>query len=319
MKPVSISLVIPSYNRGNLIGETIDSALAQSLAFSEIVVVDDGSTDNTAQVLASYGDKIRVVQLVNGGVQRARNSGVAVATGNYITLCDSDDLLSPQFVEKTTGYLQEHPATDAIYCNFITFNKSGNGADKFSLAPAGFFNGALQQGEFLTDVPELYRRTLGYQPLFMSGCLIRKAFYDELGGFNTKFNNIGAEDWEFTLRVIATGKVALCNTVLAKVRKHDGNESTDTIRQVLGTAAILDYALTAHPLAATYRLEILDNIAYRRSLVFQEAFAQGRFDLAEEMLSLLVNRGSDLKFRIKVWIMRLPVTWRQRAWRLTQR
>ena len=318
MKSVSISLIIPSFNRGRLIGETLDSALAQSMPFAEIIVVDDGSSDSTLQVLATYGDKIRVLPLTNGGVQRARNRGVALATGHYIALCDSDDLLAPGFVEKTTGYLHEHSDTDAVYCNFVTFNNSGVQADKFSLAPAGFFEGATCRGEFLADVPDLYLRTLNFQPLFMSGCLVKRTFYEALGGFNTAFNDVGAEDWEFTLRVVGTGKVALCSTVLAKVRKHPGNESTDTIRQVIGTATILEYALTAHSVAISHRKEVVDNIAYRRSLVFQEAFAQGRFDLAEEMLSLLKDKKADLKFLLKVWIMRLPAALRQRAWRLTQ-
>lgn len=317
-EPVTISLVIPSYNRGNLIAETIDSALAQSVPFAEIIVVDDGSRDNTAHVLASYGDKIQVIQLTNGGVQRARNIGVASAAGHYIALCDSDDLLTPQFVEKSTEYLAKYQHTDAIYCNFVTFDASGVQPDKFSLAPSGFFEGATRQGEFLTDVTDLYLRMLDYQPLFMSGCLIKKTFYDALGGFNAAFNNVGAEDWEFTLRVVGTGKVALCTTVLAKIRKHLGNESTDTIRQVIGTATILEHALTAHPFAISHRQEVIANIAYRRGLVFQEAFAQGRFALAEEMLSLLKDKNLDPKFRLKVWILRLPPALRQRIWRLTQ-
>lgn len=316
--PVAISLVIPAFNRGDLIAETIHSALNQTVSFCDIVVVDDGSTDNTAEVLRGFGERIRVLTLSNGGVQIARNRGVDFARGDYVTFCDSDDLLEPNFVDKAAGWLASQPETDLFYCNFVTFTEQGVQADKFSQAPAGFFDGATKSGDMLSDLPDLYLRTVSFQPLFMSGCLVKKTFYQAIGGFDTVFTNVGAEDWEFTLRAIASGEVALCTSVLARVRKHIGNESTDTIRQVLGTVTILEHALKTHPLAARYSVAIRDSIEYRRHLVFQEAFARGRFDLAHQMLALLAPR-SDPKFRLKVLIMKLPALLRQPAWRLTQR
>ena len=315
---VSISLVIPSYNRGKLIAETIHSALAQTAPFAEIIVVEDGSSDNTDQVLLSFGDRIRVIRLAHGGVQRARNAGVAASSGQYCTFCDSDDLLDPRFVETAVAGLEQYPDTDAFYCNFVTFDQSGSHADKFSLAPPAFFDGAATTGQFIAKVPDLYARTIDYQALFMSGCLVRKAFFQSLGGFNTAFNGVGGEDWEFTLRAVAAGKVLLCSTVLAKIRKHSGNASADALRQVLGTARILEYALTAHAAAAKYHNLICASIDHRRRMVFQEAFARGKFELAFEMLSLLSNTHADLKFRLKVFIMRMPRPLRHGAWRLTQ-
>ena len=314
----TISLIIPSYNRGDLIGETIESALAQTVPFAAIIVADDGSSDHTAQVLASFGDRIHVIHLAHGGVQNARNAGVALAPSNYCTFCDSDDLLEPHFVEKAVLCLQQYPQTDAFYCNFVTFNNAGRYADKFSTAPPGFFEGALRSGEFVSNVPDLYVRTVAYQALFMSGCLIRKDFFHALGGFNRAFNGIGGEDWEFTLRVIAAGNVTICTSVLAAIRKHTGNASADPIRQVMGTANILEYALTAHSEAARHRNVICASIDHRRGLVFQEAFARGKFELADEMLSLMRKKQSDLKFKLKVLIMRLPGPLRHQAWRLTQ-
>lgn len=315
---VSISLIIPAYNRGDLIAQTIHSALNQSVPFCDIVVVDDGSTDNTAEILRGFGDRVRVLTLSNGGVQIARNRGVEFARGDYVTFCDSDDLLEPNFVDKAAAWLGTHPETDVFYCNFVTFTEEGVQADKFSQAPPGFFDGATRSGDMLSDVPDLYLRTMRFQPLFMSGCLVKKSFYQGMGGFDTAFTNVGAEDWEFTLRAVASGKVALCTTVLARVRKHIGNESADTIRQVLGTVSILEHALKKHPLAQRYRNAIGESIEYRRHLVFQEAFARARFELAHEMLALL-GPSSDPKFRLKVAIMKLPAMLRGPAWRLTQR
>jgi glycosyltransferase involved in cell wall biosynthesis len=94
MRPL-FSVVIPVYNREKLVGPTIDSALAQTFTDYEMVVVDDGSTDGTANVLRAYGTKIKAVRQANQGPEVARNLGITMATGEYVALLDSDDLLWP--------------------------------------------------------------------------------------------------------------------------------------------------------------------------------------------------------------------------------
>lgn len=90
------SVVVPVYNRETLVKATIDSVLSQTFTDYELIVVDDGSTDRTSEVLRSYGAKIRVVRQNNQGPEVARNTGVSVASGEYIALLDSDDLLLPR-------------------------------------------------------------------------------------------------------------------------------------------------------------------------------------------------------------------------------
>jgi glycosyltransferase involved in cell wall biosynthesis len=316
--PASVSLVIPSYNRGKLIGATLDSALAQRRPFLEIIVVDDGSTDETPEVLARYGDKIRFVPMPHAGVQAARNRGVELARGDYICLCDSDDLLEPDYLETNLRWLGRHPAYDAVYCNFVTFNNDGTThADKFSLAPPGWFSRATEIDGYLCDIPDLYLRTVEYQPLFPSGSLLRKDFYQRIGGYDTAFAGVGAEDWEFALRVVAEGRVALCKAPLVRIRKHEGNDSADGIKTVRGTADILDFALRSHPAAQQYKDVILKDIDSRRVGVFDAAFASGQFDTAAQMLGLLRTMPQHRKFKLKVMIMRLPPLLRQPLWRLT--
>lgn len=317
--PASVSLVIPSYNRATLIGHTIDSALAQSRPFLEIIVADDGSTDNIAEVLARYGDKVTFLALDHTGVQAARNRGADIARGDYVTFCDSDDLLEPDFVATMFGWLDDHPDCDAVYCNFVTFQNDGKvDSDKFSLAPPRYFAEAQSEGDFIHHFPDLYRRMIEYQPLFMSGTIVRRAFYHEIGGFDTGFKGVGGEDWEFTLRVVALGKVAICKRVLARIRRHDKNDSADSIHMAKGTADILEYALKAHPVATQYRAAIMDEIDSRRAGVFDAAFAGGNFPLAKKMLGTLRTRPSGKKFRLKVFITYLPTLLRRPLWRMTQ-
>lgn len=118
---VTISLVIPTYNRAHLITETVRSALNQTRAFSEIIVVDDGSQDNTAEVVAPYADRIKFIRTDNAGVQAARNTGVEAASSAYVTFCDSDDLLDPDFVETIGDWLTIGPAVELVYTNLVKF------------------------------------------------------------------------------------------------------------------------------------------------------------------------------------------------------
>jgi len=315
----TLSLVIPTYNRAALIGATLDSALGQSLSFLDIIVVDDGSTDDTASVLSRYAGRIRVIQLANGGVQKARNTGVAAAAGDYVMLCDSDDLLEPDYAQTVAAWLAAHPDYDAVYSNFVTFDERGVHADKFSLAPAGFFDGARRSEGFWHDIPDLYLRTLSYQPLFPSGSVIRKTLYQRIGGYDVRFNGVGGEDWEFTLRLIGQARLALCATPLVRIRKHGANDSADNIRTVSGCVHILEFALDEHPYAAPYREQILREIDVRRLDVFDGAFARGAFDTAADMLARMRRRPQDRKFRLKAFILGLPGLLRKPLWQLTQR
>lgn len=313
------SLVIPAYNRAGFIAETLDSALAQTLPFDEIIVIDDGSTDATPEVLARYADRIRAVRTENRGVQAARNAGVALARNPLVSFCDSDDLLEPQLLETLAPWLSEHPKCDIVYCDFVTFNRQGTDASKFSRAPAGFFDGAVDHGDFLTDVPDLYGRTVAYQPLFQSGLTVRKTFFERIGGFDGAFKGVGAEDWEFTLRAVALGNVALCKRPLARVRKHEGNDSGDAMKMSLGEAQILEYGLAHHAGAQRYAPAIRRSIEARRASAFDAAFARGDFDLAAGTLAQLRSPPAGARFRLKSFITALPAALRQPLWRLTQR
>jgi glycosyltransferase involved in cell wall biosynthesis len=314
-----LSLVIPTYNRADLIGPTLDSALNQSQAFFEVIVVDDGSSDYTQTVLENYAGRIQNIRTSNRGVQAARNTGVAAARSKYVALCDSDDILEADFVASILPWLNAHPQYDILYSNFVTFDEHTTYPDKFSLAPEGFFDGATVDEEFLSNVPELYVRTVTFQPLFSTGITFQKSFFEKLGGYNPAFNKIGAEDWEFTLRAIGDGNVALCTRPLARIRKHAGNASADPIEKSIGEAKILEFALEHHRAAGKHQDFIRNSIRKRRIDAFNASFAKGNFDGAVKILSLLQGkRPSDLKFQVKNIITSLPDPLRRAAWWVIQ-
>jgi len=109
-----VSVVIPTYNRGWIIREAIDSVLNQDFKAFELIVVDDGSTDNTQGILSSYRDKIKVIRQENKGVSAARNKGIASSSGTYIAFLDSDDLWLPGKLETQIEFFRNNP--DALIC-----------------------------------------------------------------------------------------------------------------------------------------------------------------------------------------------------------
>lgn len=123
---MSISVVVPTYNRGPQVAATLDSVLAQTLAPLEIIVVDDGSTDGTPDWMeAHYGDRIRVIRQENGGVAHARNRGLEVARGEYIAFLDHDDIWLPRKLEAQLEAARAHPDAALIGCHWRDVTEAG--------------------------------------------------------------------------------------------------------------------------------------------------------------------------------------------------
>lgn len=314
----TFALVIPAYNRAHLIGETIDSALNQHTPFSEIIVVDDGSTDNTLEVLRRYGDRITVIATRNQGVQSARNTGIRAATSDFATLCDSDDLLESAFLTTFSRWLAVNPSCDVLYSNFLSFNQSTVFNDRLSYAPAGVYDDLPGSGAVWIDPPDLLARVIKFQILFPTGSTVRRAMYDVIGGYDPAFNGVGAEDFEFVLRAVARAKVGFCTRPLARIRRHDGNDSSDQLRQVQGEITIMEHALRHHGGLASAQSAFDAGMDEKCAYVFDAAFARGDFALASQTLTKFVKRPTGKRFLIKQAILKSPSFVRRPLWRLTQ-
>jgi len=120
-----VSVVIPTYNSAQFIVETLESVFAQTYEDYEIIVVDDGSTDNTREVLKPYMSRIRYIYKENGGASSARNLGIKSAEGEYIAFLDSDDLWMPEKLEKQMEYFQTNPDCGLVYSDCIRIDSDG--------------------------------------------------------------------------------------------------------------------------------------------------------------------------------------------------
>jgi glycosyltransferase involved in cell wall biosynthesis len=130
--PRLVSVIIGTYNGARYLRATIDSVLAQTYAPLEVIVVDDGSKDDTWAILQSYGDRIRAVRQANGGVPAARNTGLKHARGEFIALMDHDDLCMPERIAIQVAVMDQHPDVGLCSTEFSAFNDSGPIAERYS-------------------------------------------------------------------------------------------------------------------------------------------------------------------------------------------
>ena len=147
--PMKISAVIPAYNSEVTIGRAIDSVLKQTRPADEVLVVDDGSTDSTAEIIRSYGDKVHLFQQENAGVSVARNAGVNAATGDWIAFLDADDEWLPEKLKLQTEHLQRNPDLKWTYSNY--YRKSPRFQKLKTAHVSSRLTGVLQGKEFVED------------------------------------------------------------------------------------------------------------------------------------------------------------------------
>ena len=203
--PKSVAVVIPTYNYGRFIGDAIRSVLDQTLPPSEIIVVDDGSTDETAAVVEAFGDAVRYVRQDNMGVCAARNRGVNESTSELIAFLDADDTWEPTNLEKQVARFDAE--IGLVHCGMREFDSETGETTRF------YMDGAE---EGVADNLLLWEGSTIAGP---GGAITvtRKAF-DRVGGFDTRMK-VG-EDWDFCYRVARLFKIGFVAEPLVNYRNH---------------------------------------------------------------------------------------------------
>jgi hypothetical protein len=214
--------------------------------------------------------------------------------------------------------IEGQPDTDIWYCNFALFSADTTYATKLESAPANFLEGAVSSADSCVHIPRLYERVLDYQPFFPTGSVVSKRFYEAIGGYDKRFKNVGAEDFEFLLRAICHGRLGYVTKPIARVRKHEGNDSRDTLRALNGEVRILEHSLAHHPGASKYEVAIRASIDKRRRDVFDIAYARGDFLTARSTAGSFNKPPTDSNFRLKKAISFSPPIVREMAWRISQ-
>lgn len=213
-----LSVIIPTYNYGPYIADAIDSVLWQTLAPTEIVVIDDGSTDETEAVVRGYGERVKYIRQENAGVCAARNRGVAESTGDLIAFLDADDIWEPTKLERQIAKFASDPEIGLVHCGMREFDS------RTGETIALYLDGG--EGWVAEDI------ALWEKPVIVGpggSIIVRRDVFDEVGGFDERLKN--GEDWEFCLRVALKYKVGFVAEPLVNYRNH-GENATKNIAEM---------------------------------------------------------------------------------------
>jgi glycosyltransferase involved in cell wall biosynthesis len=217
-----VSCIIPSYNRPHYVCEAVDSALAQTYEALEVIVVDDGSTDNTLEVLKKYGDKIKVLDQPNAGTAAARNTGVAASSGKYLAWLDSDDSWLPQKISAQVEAAERHPEAAVVYTLCQQFDENGEPPP-----PAGPIAIPVE-----TVQKDILNMLIVESQVMPSSCLIRRDNYLSVGGYDPEYRF--SEDWELDFRLALRYQYVSINAPLTRYRVHPASKSNDRAPHAFG-------------------------------------------------------------------------------------
>jgi GT2 family glycosyltransferase len=268
-----VSVVVPTYNRADLLGRAVESALAQTAPVREILIVDDGSTDDTARVAAAFPAPVRYIRQANGGVATARNTGIAASAGQWVAFLDSDDEWMPDKVAAQMAALAARPEClwSCTGCELIDgTGRARTGAQSFEgafpvfrerhIAPADYFGAALTRVAATASVGDIYAGDI-YELLFggnvvlPSSAVVHRSVFDRVGVFDPGFRL--AEETEFFHRVASAAPVVIVMAPLVRYRVAQAGSLTaseNTPRLVANALRSVDGAAARRqPLPASTR------------------------------------------------------------------
>ena len=201
-----VSIILPSYNCAAFLPHSIGTILSQTYNSYEIIVIDDGSTDNTKEVLYPFMQRIKYIRLEqNKGLPTARNIGIRSAQGKYIAFIDADDLWLPEKLQTDIEYFETHPEVSMVYSKHINIDEKGddlNGNTKKQLPSGNIFTQLFSEQNFIIT----------------SSVVVRKEVFETTGLFDEQLFN--CQDWDMWLRIAFHFKVAGINKPLVKYRHN---------------------------------------------------------------------------------------------------
>ena len=233
-KPPAISVVIPSYNCAHYVTQAVDSALAQSVPVDEIIVVDNGSSDDTPQVLARYGDRVRYAFQPNRGISNARNRGISMARGELIAFLDADDVWLPEKLEKQLQCLAANPEAGLVHTDILHWDDR---TGELQHRPQG-------RERF---VGRCKREFFWHCRVHTSSVLVTRRCLEAVGSFDESIPGGYAEDLDLFQRIARQFALAFVPEPLVHYRQHDHNATLNALRMAESNFYVYRRALMADP------------------------------------------------------------------------
>ncbi|MDP6435906.1 MAG: glycosyltransferase [Gammaproteobacteria bacterium] len=295
----TISVVIPAYNAEAFVVEAVESAFAQTVAPLEVIVVNDGSTDRTEELLRGFGDRITLISQQNSGVARARNAGLEVAVGEYVAFLDSDDAWLPDKTAKQLDVMQSYPDMAALGSDCIEVDPDGQVIRKVVSEAYGNTFWISHEPPLIdrSDIGDnLMRNTLGSP----SGLLVRRACLEEVQLFDESLVN-GSEDWDLFIRLALKFRTAVYADQLFRYRiTGEGLCSPKNAERLLKTdLMVLDKIFNSGDLEVSWwlRRKAYGNRYFRNSQAFMDnwQFSRSRSTLLTAIAywpTLLLQRAT---------------------------
>lgn len=271
-----ISVIIPTYNRRALLPETLASVAAQTGVVSEVIVVDDGSTDDTLPYLQMQPVQV-VRQPHSGRPAVARNAGLARARGDLIAFLDSDDLWAPTALAELAAALTAVPDAGFAFCDYTYFGSEHT-------AMSGLPADCRRSGD-------LFERLLAGDFLVTGGVLLRRAVVDAVGAFDERL--LVAEDWDYWLRLSARAPAVYVDRPLVRLRAHAAGLSYTPGGAMYADNQLITRKAVAHCRAERPALLPVAHRAYRRRVLAAARYhqRQGAYGRAARTLLSVFHAG----------------------------
>ena len=234
----AISVIIPTYNCGQYLQESLDSIFAQTERDFEVIVVDDGSTDDTPHVLEAYTGRLTVVQGTHGGLSAARNLGLERATGEWVAFHDADDVAVADRLAWSRAFLREQPAFDAVFCNGRRMAVA-DGTPR-NVVPERYFARTAGRPIRVVDLFEGY-------PVYFQGALVPRRAFGAAGTFDVSYRV--QPDLEYGYRLFPLVRAACIDRTMFHYRWHTTNNSGDRIGTRVDIARVLERLPAVAPTA----------------------------------------------------------------------
>jgi glycosyltransferase involved in cell wall biosynthesis len=259
----SVSIVIATYNRAQFLGETIRSILNQQLRNFELIVVDDGSTDDTERLLAGYRSQLRYLYQENRGPSAARNFGVRCANADWISIQDSDDLCMPNHLQTLYGYAKDHPECAMVFANGDYLG--GREHNRETIIPRTKSQQLANRG---VKIEDFFEKSI----LRLQAALISKKAYDAIGGHDESLRI--CMDLDLGFRLLMNFPVAYLDSVVFSYRRHAGNIGRNEELRLTENIRVIEKLLREYPRA---RAQLGSDTVSRRLAYRYYRLAKGRW------------------------------------------
>lgn len=279
------SIIMPAYNAGGYIGEAIESVLAQTRGDWTLIIVNDGSADNTADIVEAFAardPRIRLINQENGGAPVARNTALNAAQTEFISLLDADDAYAPDYIEAMIGALEAAPDLSFCCCDAFLFHKEKKPGDRCSAHTA-------------MAAPVTLERVAARDFQVYTAGSLRRDWMTKIGGYDEKLTT--SEDFDLWVRILSAGGKALyLDQPLAWYRRTPGSLSSNTVRLNRHTIDVYEKLQRSNPELSAICADNIAKAGHQIALIeAKAALREGRYDDFQENTARALAAGDNWK------------------------